>query len=175
LVKRDVRVVNDPKDIKKSGDWRSVILILDKYSDIVKYVNMAFGLAVKADAPWRTWNEFIAYAKANPGKIRYSTSGVGGAQHLVMERLALKEKIKWTLIPYESGEEAVTALLGNHVEASSQTTTWKKYVDAGRFRLLVFYGEKRMTNYPDVPTLLELGYDITVWTNELAYAKERLR
>ncbi len=135
--------------------------VVKDFTPILQFAIFQYGLVVRSDSPWKTFPEFIAYAKANPGKIRYSTSGVGGAQHLVMERLALKEKIKWTLIPYESGEEAVTALLGNHVEASSQTTTWKKYVDSGRFRLLAFYGEKRMESYPKVPTLLEMGYDIT--------------
>jgi len=135
--------------------------VLKDFTPIIQFAIFQYGLVVQSDSPWKTCKEFIDYAKANPGKIRYSTSGVGGAQHLVMERLALQEKIKWTLIPYESGEEAVTALLGNHVEATSQTTTWKKYVDAGRFRLLAFYGEKRMSNYPNVPTRLELGYNIT--------------
>jgi len=135
--------------------------VLKDFTPILQFAIFQYGLVVRSDSPWKTFKEFIDYAKANPGKIRYSTSGVGGAQHLVMERLALKEKIKWTLIPYESGEQAVTALLGNHVEASSQTTTWKKYVDAGRFRLLAYYGYKRMSSYPDVPTLLEMGYDIT--------------
>jgi tripartite-type tricarboxylate transporter receptor subunit TctC len=135
--------------------------VLKDFTPILQYAIFQYGLVVRTESPWKSLKELIEYARANPGKVRYSTSGVGGAQHLVMERLALKEKIKWTLIPYESGEEAVTALLGSHVEAASQTTTWKKYVDSGRFRLLAFYGEKRMTTYPNVPTLLELGYDIT--------------
>jgi tripartite-type tricarboxylate transporter receptor subunit TctC len=135
--------------------------VIKDFTPILQFAIFQFGLVVQSDSPWKTFQEFINYAKANPGKIRYSTSGVGNPQHLIMERLALKEKIKWTLIPYESGEQAVTALLGNHVEASSQTTTWKKYVDAGRFRLLAFYGEKRMPVYPNVPTLKELGYDMT--------------
>ncbi len=135
--------------------------VLKDFTPIIQYAVFQYGLVVRSESPWKTLKDLIEFARANPGKVRYSTSGVGGAQHLVMERLAQKEKIKWTLIPYESGEEAVTALLGNHVEAASQTTTWKKYVDSGRFRLLAFYGEKRMTNYPAVPTLLEMGYDIT--------------
>lgn len=135
--------------------------VLKDFTPIIQFALFQFGLVVRTDAPWKTFQEFIDYAKANPGKIRYSTSGVGNPQHLIMERLALKEKIKWTLIPYESGEEAVTALLGSHVEASSQTTTWKKYVDAGRFRLLAVYGEKRMDAYPTVPTLKELGHNMT--------------
>jgi tripartite-type tricarboxylate transporter receptor subunit TctC len=147
--------------------------VLKDFTPIIQFAIFQYGLVVRSDSPWKTLKEFTDYAKANPGKIRYSTSGVGGAQHLVMERLALKEKIKWTMIPYESGEEAVTALLGGHVEASSQTTTWKKYVDAGRFRLLVFFGEKRMTNYPNVPTLLELGYDITAEPSLMALVGPR--
>lgn len=147
--------------------------VLKDFTPILQFAIFQYGLVVRSDSPWKTFREFIDYAKANPGKIRYSTSGVGGAQHLVMVRLALQEKIQWTLIPYESGEEAVTALLGGHVEASSQTTTWKKYVDSGRFRLLAFYGEKRMSNYPDVPTLLDLGYKITAEPSLMALVGPR--
>jgi len=130
------------------------------FTPIMQYAVYLYGLVVLPDSPWNTFKEFIDYAKANPGKIRYSTAGPGSPQHLVMERLALKEKIKWTHIPFEGGAPAVSALLGGHVEASSQTTEWKKQVEAGRLRLLAVYGEKRMMDFPDAPTLLELGYGI---------------
>jgi len=130
------------------------------FTPIMQYAVYLYGLVVQPDSPWKTFKEFMDYAKANPGKIRYSTAGPGSPQHLVMERLALKEKIKWTHIPFEGGAPAVSALLGGHVEASSQTTEWKKHVEAGRLRLLAVYGEKRMIDFPDVPTLLELGFDI---------------
>jgi len=130
------------------------------FTPIMQYAVYLYGLVVKPDSPWKTFREFIEYAKANPGKIRYSTAGPGVPQHLVMERLALKEKIKWTHIPFEGGPPAIAALLGGHVEASSQTTEWKKHVEAGTLRLLAVYGEKRMSDFPEVPTLLELGYDI---------------
>jgi len=128
------------------------------FTPIMQYALYLYGLVVRADAPWNTFKEFIDYAKANPGKIRYSTAGPGTPQHLVMERLALKEKIKWTHIPFEGGGPAVSALLGGHVEASSQTTEWKTHVEGGRLKLLAVYGEKRMVDFPNVPTLLELGY-----------------
>lgn len=130
------------------------------FTPVMQYAVYLYGLVVRPDSPWNTFKEFIGYAKANPGKIRYSTAGPGSPQHLVMERLALKEKIKWTHIPFEGGAPAVSALLGGHVEACSQTTEWKKQVEAGRLRLLAVYGEKRMIDFPDVPTLLELGYEI---------------
>jgi tripartite-type tricarboxylate transporter receptor subunit TctC len=75
--------------------------------------------------------------------------------------LAIKENIKWTHIPFPGGPQAITALLGGHLEASSQTTEWKKHVEAGSLKLLAVYGEKRMIDFPNSPTLLELGYDIT--------------
>jgi len=131
------------------------------FTPIMQYAIYLYGLVVRADAPWNNFKDFIEYAKANPGKIRYSTAGPGTPQHLVMERLALKEKIKWTHIPFEGGAPAVAALLGNHVEASSQTTEWKSHVEAGRLKLLAVYGEKRMADFPNVPTLLELGQGIT--------------
>jgi tripartite-type tricarboxylate transporter receptor subunit TctC len=131
------------------------------FTPILQYAVYLYGLVVQTNSPWKTFQEFIEFAKANPGKIRYSTAGPGTPQHLVMERLALKEKIKWTHIPFEGGPSAIANLLGGHVEASSQTTEWKKHVEAGTLRLLAVYGEKRMSSFPNAPTLLELGYDIT--------------
>ncbi len=131
------------------------------FTPIMQYAEYLIGLAVRSDSPWKTFKEFIDYAKANPGKVRYSTAGSGTPQHLVMERLALKEKIKWTHIPFQGGGPAVTAVLGGHVEAVSQTTEWKAHVESGRLRLLAVYEEKRMADFPNVSTLLDLGYDIT--------------
>jgi tripartite-type tricarboxylate transporter receptor subunit TctC len=127
----------------------------------MQYAVYLYGLVVQSDSPWKTFKEFIDYAKANPGKIRYATAGAGTPQHLVMERLAIEEKIKWTLVPFDGGAPAVSALMGGHVEAISQTTEWKKHVESGRLRLLAVYGEKRMADFPNAPTLLELGYKIT--------------
>jgi tripartite-type tricarboxylate transporter receptor subunit TctC len=125
---------------------------------------------VKSDSPWKTFEEFIAYAKANPGKIRYSTSGVGTGQHLAMEYLAMKEKIKWTHVPFSTSPQAVAAVMGGHVEATSQTPEWKEQVDAGNMRLLICWNDKRMPFYPNVPTLKEKGYDFSVQALIVVYA-----
>jgi len=130
------------------------------FTPIMQYAVYLYGLVVKADSPWKTCKEFIDYARANPGKIRYGTAGAGTPQHLVMEWLAIRENIKWTHIPFQGGAPAIAALLGGHVEAASQTTEWKKHVETGTLRLLAVYGEKRMADFPNVPTLLELGYGI---------------
>ena len=131
------------------------------FTPIMQYGIYLYGLVVRSDSPWKTFNEFIDYAKANPGKVLYSTAGPGTPQHLVMERLAMKEKITWKHIPFEGGGPAISALLGGHVQAAAQTTEWKKHVESGRLRLLAVFGEKRMIDFPDVPTLLDLGYSIT--------------
>lgn len=131
------------------------------FTPIMQYAVYLYGLVVQSESPWKNFKEFIDYAKANPGKIRYATAGPGTPQHLVMERLAIQEKIKWTHVPFDGGGPAVTALMGGHVEAISQTTEWKKHVESGRLRLLAVYGENRMADFPNAPTLLELGYKIT--------------
>lgn len=132
---------------------------MNDFTPIMLYGLYQHGLCVKADSPWQTFEEFIAYAKANPYKVTYSTAGTGSGQHLVMEYLASKEGIKWTHVPYKGGINAVTAALGGHVTATSQATEWKSYVQAGQLRLLAVYGVKRIESFPEVRTLKEIGYD----------------
>lgn len=130
------------------------------FEPILQYSVYQYGLVVRADSPWKTFKDFIAYAKANPGKIKYSTAGAGTPQHLVMMQLGDLAKTKWTHIPFESGAKAITALLGGHVDCSAQTTEWKAQVDAGKLRLLATLMDSRMAQYPQVPTLKEEGYDL---------------
>ncbi len=136
--------------------------VMQDFTPVIHMVSFYAGLVVKSDSPWKDFKAFVEYAKANPKKIRYSTAGPGMSQHLVMERLGFDQGIDWIHVPYGGGVEAVTALLGGHVEAASQVTEWKPYVDAGNLRLLAVYGETRMPQYPDVPTLKELGYNISM-------------
>lgn len=143
---------------------------LKEFIPIISYSYYLYGLAVKSDSPWKTFEEFIAYAKANPGKVRYSTSGVGTGQHLAMEYLAMKENIKWTHVPFATSPQAVAAVMGGHVEATSQTPEWKEQVDAGKMRLLVCWNDKRMPFYPNVPTIKEKGYDFAVQAAIIIYA-----
>jgi tripartite-type tricarboxylate transporter receptor subunit TctC len=132
------------------------------FTPIMQYSIYTYGLVVQSDSPWKSFKEFIDYAKANPGKIRYGTAGIGTPQHLVMERIALQENIKWTCIPFDGGPPALGALLGGHVEAVSLNPEWKNHVKSGRLRLLAVYGEKRMIDHPNAPTLLELGYKMPI-------------
>jgi tripartite-type tricarboxylate transporter receptor subunit TctC len=119
------------------------------------------GLAVRADAPWKTLDDFLAYAKAHPGKVTYGTSGIGTAQHQVMERLAELKGIRWTHAPYKGTAPLLTDLQGGHIDAVSDTSGWGPFVDSGKFRLLTVYGSRRLQRWPNTPTLREAGFDIS--------------
>jgi tripartite-type tricarboxylate transporter receptor subunit TctC len=118
-------------------------------------------LIVNKDATWKTFKEFIDYAKKNPGKIKYSTSGVGLPMHAAMEYIAKKDGIKWTHIPYKSSTQARMALMGGHVDACSSGSEFGPSARDGQVIVLAMHGEKRSPHFPNVPTLKELGYDFT--------------
>ena len=121
---------------------------------------MLTSLVVRSDSPWKTLKELIDYAKKNPGKVTYSTLGVGSVMHLAMEYVGKQEGgIKWTHVPYQGTMPAFAALLGGHVSAQLGSGECVPYIKEGKVRLLANVGEKRVKTFPDVPTLIELGYD----------------
>jgi tripartite-type tricarboxylate transporter receptor subunit TctC len=134
----------------------------DPLKDITYIINVTgytFGLVVRADAPWKDLSEFVAYAKANPEKITYGTPGAGTTPHLAVEQFSLAAGIKLTHIPFKGFAENMQSLLGGHTMALSDSTGWAPHVDAGKARLLVTYGSKRTKRWPQVPTLLDAGYN----------------
>jgi len=133
---------------------------LNDFTWIIHVSGYTFGVAVRADSPWKTWQEFIAYAKANPGKVSYSTPGHGTSLHITMEEIAQREGIQWLQVPYKGAADALIALRGGHVTAMADSSTWGEMVDAGQVRLLVTWGENRTRRWPNVPTLKDLGYGI---------------
>jgi tripartite-type tricarboxylate transporter receptor subunit TctC len=116
-----------------------------------------FGVVVQSKSPWKTFKELIDYAKANPGKIKYGTPGTGTSLHIGMEQIAKQTGVKWTQVPFKGAAETNAALLGGHVDAVADSTGWRALVDSGDFRLLVTWGGQRTKNWPQVPTLTELG------------------
>jgi tripartite-type tricarboxylate transporter receptor subunit TctC len=121
------------------------------------------GIVVRSDAPWKNLKEFVDYAKKNPGKITYGHSGVGGSMHIAAEVIAAKEGIKWTGIPYKSTIESCVALLGGHVDmASIGIPENQDHFKAGKLRLLASVEDERYHRlFPDIPTLMELGYNFS--------------
>ena len=125
-----------------------------------------FGVVVRTEAAWKTWAEFVAFAKANPDKISYGTPGANTSLHITMEEIGFKQGIKWVHVPHKGNAPAMAALLGGHIDSVADSTGWGPHVNAGKMRLLVTWGENRTKRWPDVPTLKELGYDAEVylWT-----------
>jgi tripartite-type tricarboxylate transporter receptor subunit TctC len=117
-----------------------------------------FGVCVRSDSSWMTFRDLVEYARANPGKLKYATSGLGGTMHLAMSAVALKEGIQWQVVPVKGGKKSVFNLLGGHVDFICQGPDWVPQVNSGEFRLLVTLGEKRTKLWPKVPCFKELGY-----------------
>lgn len=133
---------------------------LKDFSYIINVSGYTFGIVVKKDAPWKTFNEFIAYAKANPGKVTYATPGTGTSLHLTMEMLALKQGIQWTHVPFKGNAETTEAVLAGQVTVAADASGWGPKVESGDLRLLVTWGNNRSARWHNVPTLKELGYGI---------------
>jgi len=117
-----------------------------------------YGIVVRSDSPWKSFKDLIDYAKNNPGKIKYSTSAFGGTFHLAMSEIALKEGIKWEIMPFQGGRLSINALLGGHVQVTCDSPEWVPYVESGDLRLLLTLGVDRSKRFPNVPCLKELGY-----------------
>lgn len=118
------------------------------------------GVAVRADAPWKTWQEFASDATARPGKINVGVNGVIGAPRIVMEEAADASGIQLNMIPYKGDSEIVNALLGGHLDAAPLSGITSAYIDDGKLRYLVMLTENRVKRYPAVPTLKEGGVEV---------------
>jgi tripartite-type tricarboxylate transporter receptor subunit TctC len=132
---------------------------LKDFSYILQLTGYTFGITTKADSPFKTWADVVKFAKENPGKLTYATPGTGTSLHIGVEMIAAKEGIKLTQVPFKGGAETNAAVLGGHTMLQADSTGWKPLVDAGQIRLLNIWTADRSKNWPDAPTLKELGYN----------------
>ena len=135
----------------------------DPLTDLTYVIGISgytFGVVVRFDAPWKTWEELVAYAKANPGRLSYGTPGANTSLHVTMEDVAQRYGLQWTHVPFKGNADNMQALLGGHIDASADSTGWAPHVEAGKMRLLATWGGQRTRRWSNVPTLKELGYDI---------------
>ena len=128
------------------------------FSYIVHLTGYTFGVTTNVDTPFKKWQDVIDYAKANPGKVTYATPGAGTSLHIGMEQIAAKSGVKFTQVPFKGNAESNAAVLGNHTMLQADGTGWKPLVDAGKLRLLMIWTAQRSKNWPDIPTMQELGY-----------------
>ncbi len=131
-------------------------------------------LVVAADGPYKTIHDFIASAKAFPGKMNYSSSGVYGTLHVAMEMFANAAGIKLFHVPYQGGGPAVAALLGGQVHAlASGPAAAIGQIKGGKMRALAGWGDQRLPLMPELPTFKELGFkdvEFYIWAGVFAPA-----
>jgi tripartite-type tricarboxylate transporter receptor subunit TctC len=139
---------------------RASLYRLDQFTPIARLTADPTVLAVRADSPWKTLDEFIADARKRPGAITYGSSGNYGTMHMPMEMFAHTANLKLLHVPFTGGGPAVVALLGGQVDAlSTGPSTVLQHVKAGKVRVLASWGDHRLASLPDVRTLAESGYD----------------
>ena len=131
---------------------------LKDFTWIACLTGYTFGLVVPADGPIKSIKDLLAYAKANPGKFNYGSTGTGTSPHLAVEEFAQRAGIQLNHVPFKGNADNMQAILGGHTMAASDATGWAPHVASGKLRLLATYGSKRTKRWPDVPTLDELGY-----------------
>ena len=126
---------------------------------IAKLAAFAFTISVRADSPFKTIEEVVAFAKANPKKLKAAVMGIGSTPHIILEVFNRDAKIEITPIPFDSGGESITNLLGGHTDLCvTSLPSMKSHVLAGKARVLAFCSPKRLPDFPEVPTMTEKGY-----------------
>lgn len=137
---------------------RAPMFQLDQLIPIARFTADPVVLAVRADSPWKTYADFAAFARTNPRKVNYGSSGNYGTMHVPMEMLAAASGAKLTHVSFTGAAPAVTALLGGSIDAvASGPSTVVQHVKAGKLRVLANWGSERHPALPEVPTLRELG------------------
>jgi tripartite-type tricarboxylate transporter receptor subunit TctC len=130
---------------------------------------------VKADARWKSLEEVIAEAKKNPGHLTYGSAGPGTTPHFIGELVKLKTKIDMTHVPLGSESAAATAVLGGHVNIAFLTLgTTRSHIEAGTMRALAVASNRRLKDFPNVPTTVEKGFselNLKIWVGFFAPAK----
>ena len=138
----------------------------DDFTPIALVANVINTMVINPAVPAKTLQEFIAYAKANPGKIAYASAGGGSTNHLSAEMFKKAAGIEMLHVPYKGGAPAVLDTVGNQTQVLfSAGTQTLPHVKAGKLRLLAVTEPKRSALMPDVPTVGDSlpGYEMSVW------------
>jgi tripartite-type tricarboxylate transporter receptor subunit TctC len=135
------------------------------FTHIIGLTGWLFGVAVAANSRFQTWQDMITYARANPGRVSFATSGIATTNHLTMEDIMARERIEMTHVTFRGASEAVPQVLGGQIDMIADSSVWAGPVEAGQMRLLSVWTAERVARFPNTPTLRELGYDIVVTSN----------
>ena len=121
-----------------------------------------YPMFVLAESPYRTFSDVLAYARANPGKFKWGTAGVNSLGQILMQSAFAQERVETTTIPFKGGADAISGLLGGHIDAVV-SSDFGPLLASGKVRLIVETGER--SAQAQVPTLKSLGYPLAVSLN----------
>ncbi len=148
--------------ITKQKQWEQA-----DFQPVANVISAPQIIVVRADLPVKTLPELIAYAKANPGKLNYASSGNGSLQHVTGAMLEQQGGIKMVHVPYKGTGPALQDLLGGQVDLTFGTAPpFMPHIASGKLRVLAVTGKERLASLPDAPTTAEAGYpkvDATSW------------
>lgn len=130
------------------------------FTYITIYAFIPIAMYVPAESSLKDWTGVLRFAKDNPGRLRWGTSGVRGVAHVAVEAAFKKEGVQATFVPFTGGAEAITAMLGGHIEAVV-SADYGPQLAAGKVRLLALTGTEKLPQYPELPTFKELGYPLS--------------
>jgi tripartite-type tricarboxylate transporter receptor subunit TctC len=140
---------------------RAPMYQIEQLKPIARFTADPTVLVVRGDSPWKSYAEFMAHVKANPGRISFGSSGNYGTMHVPMEQLKAATSTFMLHVPYTGAGPAVLALLGGQIEAlSTGPASVKQHIASGRLRALAHWGEGRLASMPEVPSFKELGLPI---------------
>lgn len=146
--------------VNKTLTWKSP----EDYQSIVSLVDLPAIVTVKADSPYKTFEDLLNAARKNPGKVRVAVSGYRTAPDLVIQELNKVAKIRLATVPFTGGgAEALVALLGGRVEAvSGYAPTVRAHVAAGTVRVLASFSKEKYAIFPDAESVVQAGYNVTL-------------
>jgi tripartite-type tricarboxylate transporter receptor subunit TctC len=127
-------------------------------------------LMIHPSVPAKSFNEFVAYARANPGKLSYGSAGSGSSPHLAGEMFTRAAKIQATHVPYKGAAPALNDLLGGQIQFMFDPGPGLQHAATGKLTVLAVASGKRASRYPDIPTLEELGMKVDADTTFGVYA-----
>ena len=127
---------------------------------IIQLSGVTFGIVVPAPSPLRNLDDLFAYAKAHPNSLTIATNGAGTTPHVVIDELFGKRGLSYIHVPYKGTAEQMIAVSSGQVMVGVNSNGFGPFVDSGRLRLLVTFGEHRTKRWRTVPTLKELGHGI---------------
>ena len=146
--------------VNKTLTWKSP----EDYQSIVSLVDLPAIITVKADSPYKTFEDLLNAARKNPGKVRVAVSGYRTAPDLVIQELNKVAKIRLATVPFTGGgAEALVALLGGRVEAvSGYAPTVRAHVAAGTVRVLASFSKEKYAIFPNAESVMQAGYNVTL-------------